>query len=296
MLAELAVLELRRLSWARAKRGVESIAAEFTKHDLLTYSSAIAFQIMYAIFPLTMLALAGLGVVHAESLYTHHVAPALKHALSKDAYAIANRTALRVMNGKRYWWATAGLVVVLWGAGAALRSMMTPLNRVYDADEDRSWLRRLVVSIGGGALATALVLGALLIALLAPLVNLSGAVDVVFGIARWALTIALVLLAIATLLWVVPARKRPIEWVSIGSGLCAICWVVGTIGFGAYISAVSYSSFYGAVAGFVLLLVYLHVTTIAFLLGVVVDSLLRDEIRRRGRRGRTSRPSSRKRS
>ena len=38
------------------------------------------------------------------------------------------------------------------------------------------------------------------------------------------------------------------------------------------------------VAGFVLLLVYLHVTTIAFLLGVVVDSLLRAEVRRRERR------------
>jgi membrane protein len=294
--AELAALELDDLSWARGKRAVGAVAAEFTKHDLLTYSSAIAFQILYAIFPLSMLALAGLGVVHAESLYTHHIAPALERALSKDAYAIANRTALRVMNGKRYWWATAGLVVVLWGAGAALRSMMTPLNRVYEAEEDRSWLRRLVVSIGGGALATALVLGALLIALLAPLVSLPGAADLAFGLGRWAATLALVLLAIATLLRFVPARKRPIEWISIGSIVCAFCWVVGTIGFGAYVSAVSYSSFYGAVAGFVLLLVYLHVTTIAFLLGIVVDSLLRDEVRRRARRERASRPSSKRRS
>ena len=287
MRAEVAVLELRRLSWPRAKRAVLAIASEFTKHDLLTYSSAIAFQILYAIFPLTMLALAGIGVVHAQSLYTHHIAPALESSLSKDAYGIANRTALHVMNGKRYWWATVGLVVVLWGAGAGLRSMMTPLNRVYEAKENRSWLRRLVVSISGGALATALVLGALLIALLAPLVNLPGAADAAFGVGRWLATIGLVLAAIATLLWVVPAKRRPIEWISIGSALCAICWVVGTIGFGAYISAVSYSSFYGAVAGFVLLLVYLHVTTIAFLLGVVVDSLLRDEVQRRERRQRS---------
>jgi membrane protein len=279
--AELAALELHRLSWRRAKRGVLAIAAEFNKYDLLTYSSAIAFQVLYAILPLALLALAGLGVVHWESLYRNHIAPSLRATLSADAYAIANRTAMKVMNGKRVFWATAGLVVVLWGAGAALRSMMMPLNRVYDAKEHRSWLRRIAVSIGGGAVAILCLGGALLIALLAPLWNVGGILAVLFWIVRWVATLALLVAAIATLLWVVPAKKRPIRWISVGTALCTVCWVVGTLGFGAYVSAVSYSSFYGAVAGFVLLLIYVHVSTIAFLLGVVVDGLLRDELRSR---------------
>lgn len=281
MRAELAALELHRLSWRRAKRAVLAIAAEFNKYDLLTYSSAIAFQVLYAILPLALLALAGLGVVHWESLYRNHIAPSLRSTLSADAYAIANRTAMKVMNGKRLFWATAGLVVVLWGAGAALRSMMTPLNRVYDAKEHRSWLRRIAVSIGGGAVAILCLGGAMLIALLAPLWNIGGILAVLFWIVRWVATIALLVAAIATLLWVVPAKKRPIRWISVGTALCTVCWVVGTLGFGAYVSAVSYSSFYGAVAGFVLLLIYVHVSTIAFLLGVVVDGLLRDELRSR---------------
>ena len=284
MRAEFAALELRRLSWPRVRRGVEAIADEFGEHDLLTYSSAIAFQVIYAVIPLAFLALAAMGIVGAESLYTNHIAPALRHALSKDAYSIANRTALRAMNGKRLWWSTAGAIVTLWGAGAALRSMMRPLNAVYDAEETRSWLRRLGVSIGGGALGIACVVAALLIALLAPLLNLSGVLGISFTIVRWIGTFALLACAIATLLRTVPAKNRPIQWVSVGSMLCMICWVVATLGFGVYITAVSYSSFYGAVAGVVLLMIYLHVTAIAFLLGVVVDSLLRDEVRRRKRR------------
>ena len=286
MRAEIAALELRRLSWPRVRGGVEAIADEFSEHDLLTYSSAIAFQVIYAVIPLAFLAMGALGIVGAESLYTNHIAPALRNTLSKDAYAIANRTALRAMNGKKFWWASVGVIVTLWGAGAALRSMMTPLNSVYGAEEGRSWQRRIVVSIAGGALAISCVIGAFLIVWLAPLLNLSGAVGALFTVVRWAATLALLSAAIATILWTVPAKKRPIEWVSVGSALCMICWVVATIGFGAYISAVSYSSFYGAVAGIVLLMIYLHVTAIAFLLGVVVDSLLRDEVRRRARRRR----------
>jgi membrane protein len=125
---------------------------------------------------------------------------------------------------------------------------------------------------------------AILIALIAPLWNLHGVAGWAFWLVRWAATILLVVAAIAALLRLAPAKKRPFEWISIGSALCTICWIVGSLGFAAYISAVSYQSFYGATAGVVLLLVYLHVSAIAFLLGVVVDSLLRSLVERRTQR------------
>jgi len=295
MRAEIAALELRRLSWRRARAGAEAVWGQFAEHDLLTYSSAISFQVLYAAIPLALLALAAMGLVGAQSLYSNHIAPALFHNLSVNAYIVANGTALKVLNGERLWWSTLGLIVTLWGAGAALRSMMTPLNRVYGATEHRGWLRRIVVSILGGALAIACVIGALLIVFVAPLWNLTGAAAWLFWIARWAATLLLLFSAIATLLWVVPAKRRPIQWISVGSVLCAVCWIVATLGFGAYISAVSYQSFYGATAGIVLLLIYLHVSAIAFLLGVVVDALLREEVKKQERRAR-SRPSSKRRS
>jgi YihY family inner membrane protein len=88
---------------------------------------------------------------------------------------------------------------------------------------------------------------------------------------------------------VVPAKHRPIQWVSLGSALSVVCWIVATVGFAAYVSTVSYSSFYGALAAVVLLLIYVHVSTIAFLLGVTVDSLLREEVSRQERRTGTRR-------
>jgi membrane protein len=281
MRAELAVLELRKLSRRRAKRGVMKIAGVFTRYDLLTYSSAIAFQVLYAVVPLALLALSGLGLVGAQSLYTGHIAPTLRHSLSRDAFAIVDRTALKAMNGRRTWWATAGLAVTLWGMGASLRSMMTPLNGIYGVREGRSWARRLAASIAGGAIVTTCLFAAILAILGGGLVHPPGALAVGFALLRWIVAGGLLLVAIATLIRFVPARKRPLEWISIGSALSAVCWIVATLGFTAYISAVSYTSFYGALASIVLLLIYLHVSAIAFLLGVTVDSLLREEVKKR---------------
>ena len=284
MKAELAALEIRRTDWRRARRAVAAIVDDFGEYDLLSYSSAIAFQALYAVLPTCMFGLAALGIVGEQSLYTDHIAHTLHGALSHDAFSLTNRTALRAIGPEKAWWATAGLAVTLWGVGSALRSMMTPLNAVYGSRETRSWRRRLVDSIGGGALVILAVYSAIGVALGLRLVRTSGAVAVLLALGRWLLAVLLLFAAIAAIIRFVPAKKRPLEWVTVGSTLSVICWIVATIGFAAYISAVSYSSFYGAFATIILLLIYLHVSAIAFLLGVTVDAQLRELVRRRTRR------------
>lgn len=272
--------ELRRLVGGALK--------QFAAYDLLTYSSAIAFQVLYAVVPLAMLGLAGIGFLGEQSLWTNHIAHTLQHRLSPQAFTIANKTALRAMNGDRIAWLTIGLLVTLYGVAAALRSMMTPLNNIYDAKETRSWGRRLLVSLGGAVVVTVFVLGALVLVLGGRLLHpQNAALDVALFLGRWVLALVLLLLTNAALIRIVPAKNRPVRWITIGSALATVCWIGGTLGFGAYISTVSYSSFYGAFAGIVLLLIYLHVSAIAFLLGVTVDSELRDLSTSRRGRGRT---------
>lgn len=252
---------------------------DFAKFDLLTYSSAIAFQVLYAVVPLVMLGLAGLGLAGEQSLWANHIAPTLRRRLSPQAFTIADRTARHAMGGERVWWATIGLVVTLYGVGAALRAMMTPLNDIYGARETRSWGHRVLVSLGGGAIVMACIFTALIVVLAGRLVHPHDVVlDVAVFLARWIVALLVLTLANAALIRIVPAKKRPIRWVSIGSSLAMLCWIGGTLGFGVYISTISYSSFYGALAGIVLLLIYLHVSAIAFLLGVAVDSELRDQV------------------
>lgn len=274
------------------KRLAKDVSSEFARFDLLTYSSAIAFQVLYAVAPLALLALAGLAIVGERSVYYDHIVPALQRHLSSDALGIANRTAARVMGNERFTWATLGVVITVWGVGASLRAMMRPLNSIYGARENRSWLRRLLVSIGGGAVVIAFVLAAAAVVLGGRLVQPPSYAAPLFFVLRWLVALGLLLLTIAIILRVVPAKKRPVSWVTIGSLLAAVCWIGATIGFGLYIGTVSYTSFYGGLALVILLLIYLHVSAIAFLLGVSVDASLRAHVS--GRRGTRRRGRSRK--
>jgi membrane protein len=251
----------------------------------MTFSSAIAFQVLYAVVPLALLALAGLSIVGERSVYTQHIAPTLRAHLSTDAFAIMNRTATKVMTHAAFA-ATVGSLVTLWGVGASVRAMMTPLNRIYGARETRSWSQRMVVSLFAGLLVMVLVFTAAIVVLGGRLVHPHGVAAVAFFLLRWLVALALLLATIAVLIRLAPAKKRPVRWITLGSFLSAVSWIVATIGFGAYISAISYSSFYGSLGSVILLLIYLHVSAIAFLLGVSVDSQLREEVRDTRRRGR----------
>jgi membrane protein len=190
------------------------------------------------------------------------------------------------MADRALFWTTVGLGITLWGVGAAVRAMMTPLNAIYGARENRSWVRRLLVSLGGGMIVIVCTFTAAVVVLGGRLVHPHGVLGVAFFLLRWVVALALLVLTIAALIRIVPAKKRPVRWVTTGSLLSAVCWAVATIGFGAYISSVSYSSFYGGLGSVILLLIYLHVSAIAFLLGVTVDSQLRSEETRTRRRGR----------
>jgi membrane protein len=195
--------------------------ADFSRHDLLTYSSAIAFQVLYAVVPLALVTVAGLSLFGERSLYADHIAPVLRRHLSPNAYGIANRTATKAMAAHVLFWATIGLGITLWGVGAALRSMMTPLNAIYRARESRSWSHRLLVSLAGGLLVIACLFAAAVVVLGGRLVHPHGVAAPIFFAGRWLVALALLLVTIAVILRVVPAKNRPARWISIGSFLSA---------------------------------------------------------------------------
>lgn len=219
-------------------------------------------------------------------MYTHHIAPALRKDMSHDAFKIVDTTARHVMSKSRVYWTTAGLAVTLWGISGSVRAMFVPLNRIYETDETRSFWNRLALSFAVAAILTVLVYGAVGEVYLTRLVHPGGVLAVLLTIGRWLLALALLLTAVATIVRFVPAKKRPFEWVTVGAILATFSWIGASLLFTAYVSLVSYTSLYGCLSVVVVLLAYLYYGSVSLLGGMVVDSLLRDEVRKQERRRR----------
>ena len=68
------------------RRDVETLVECFKKNDLLTYASAIAFQLLIAAIPLFALSLVLLGRARAGDIWYEHVQPAIAERVTPEVY------------------------------------------------------------------------------------------------------------------------------------------------------------------------------------------------------------------
>ena len=264
-----------------ARAVVREIASEFRKRRLLTYSSAIAFQVISSIAPAVLCVLAVMGFLSLGDVYVRDVAPSLRGGLSPAAFTVLNDTVSRVLADGQGFWLTAGALLAVWQVSGAVRAVMDAFNAVYDLEENRSARRRYAISFALAVAVGLLLLAAIAVVSLAPLLyrDAGAVVTALLFVARWAMAAAFLLVAVGLLVRIAPATRPPIGWVSVGSLIVCGGWVLVSIGFGVYLREIAdYGSAFGNLATLVIVTTYIYVSTTTFMVGALTDSLLRREL------------------
>lgn len=263
-------------------RVIRAIVERFSEHDLLSYASTVAFQVLYALVPLTLAGLALLGFLGLEEAWTDSLGPDLEERLDEDLFSVVDTTVRSILTERQSAWLTFGLAFAIWQVASAIRATSGPLNLIYHDGEDRPMGKRLLVTLGAAlAVTPLLVLAIVSIAFgsrLAGLLDLGPFASVAALVARWALTAAALLLVVWLVLRYAPSRRRPFRWNALGAALVVGGWLVASVGFGLYVEHfASYESLYGGLASIVVLLTYLYLLAVVFFIGVQVDDVLRDQ-------------------
>jgi membrane protein len=259
---------------------VRDVIDGFRRHNLLTYASAIAFQVLVAIVPFLLFLLALVSVLGLDYLWTDHLGPDVRPHVSAAAYQVLNDTVNKVFASKRVFWVTAGALLTLWEISGGVRAVMGAMNGIYGAKrDDRSPRRRYLISLGLAAAVGLCFIGALAIVQLGAAAVPDGAVAQVLGfIVRWGLAALLFLLAVALLVRYAPATPQPVSWVSFGALVTVAGWVLFSLGFGIYLTQIaSYGSIFGSFASLFVLMNYLYLSAVVFLAGLVVDAQVRKQ-------------------
>ncbi len=262
---------------ARTRELVRLWVDAFAEHNLLTYASAVAFQTLIGAAALGFLFLVVLGPLGATNLWTRHMAPAVAERLAPLHDAAVGYSVTQILSAHHPSLIAIGAAIALWEVSGAMRAAMGALNRVYGARERRSLVRRFAVSFALAACVSVLVMLAVAFALAGGLLWSALGIPDPAGVAlSWICTLALLWLVIALVVLVGPAKRQPWRWVSVGSGLAIVAWVVISLAFRVYVADIApLRSPEGALVSVLALTGYLYASAIAFLVGVEVDHMLR---------------------
>ncbi len=107
--------------WLRARELGRALLDGFKQHDLLTYSSAISFQILTAVVPFVMFVLALGGLLHLDGVWRNHVAPEIRADVSPAVFSVISSAVNKVFSGRALLWATFGGGLALWQVSGAVR-------------------------------------------------------------------------------------------------------------------------------------------------------------------------------
>jgi membrane protein len=271
----------------RAERGIRAFVdlwvGCFAKHNLLTWASAIAFQVLVALVPLAVLVLGVLGAIGERRVWIKQVAPGIEKRLPPATWHAVNYAAERILAHAGAGLLVFGVVLTVWEISGSVRAIMGALNRMYETDERRRWWRRFGVSFALAIAIGACLVGAILVLTLAG--HLGGSFHVAVDIGRWLVAVALLGIAVELLVRFAPAKPRDKKWATLGSAFTVTAWVVASLIFRVYVESVAdFRSTTGTFVAVLVLTAYLYTTAIIFLVGVQADELIRKDATR-GERG-----------
>jgi membrane protein len=260
----------------RARGAVELLRGRFAEHELLTYASALAFQVLKSLIPLSLLGLALLGAVGRRDVWTKHLAPALKSHLDAPVVRAIDFAVEKIFASN-----SAGLIafsafLTVWFVSGGVRAVMGAINRIYGVPDERPFWIRWPLSLGLALCVVAGIVGATLLVEAVP--KQSGALEILLVAVRWLGALAALILATGLLVRLAPVRPRPKRWASTGAVLVIATWILTSFAFRWYVSSfANFKTAVGQLTVFLVLMAYAYASSIVLLAGIEIDELLRED-------------------
>jgi membrane protein len=257
-----------------AKRTMKSI-----KEDQVPLLSAgVAFYALLSLFPLVIAGVSIYGLV-ADADTVRGQIENLTKLLSPDTASLVGKQLVQVTNGAggALGFATVlGILTALWSASSGVKALITGVNLAYDEAETRKFfkLRGLAVAFTLGAMVLMGIALATIIGYPPIADNLPTVLRWLVAIIRFLILGGLLVVALAVLYRYAPNRDQPKwSWVSWGSGIATLLWVLATIGFAVYANFFgNYNKTYGALAGVIILMFWLFLSAFVVLVGAELNT------------------------
>lgn len=264
---------------------IKKTVIDFVDDELPTYASALAFQIFFSLFPFLLFLVAIIGVLDLQPFFDWLREQAAL-VMPRAAYDLVNPAIDQLQTQKAGLFSVA-IVVALWTASSAVRSVMVATNRAYGVKEGRpawkrfplSFIYTIAIAITLLGAAGLMVLGPQAMNWLAQQFGIEQIVVTLWAILRWPIAICMLMLVVSVVYYVAPDVEQEFRFITPGSILAVIVWIAASMGFSYYAqNFADYNATYGSIGAIIILLLYLYISSAVLLFGAELNAVIEHSV------------------
>jgi membrane protein len=252
---------------------------EMSANNMFLVAGGVTYSMLLALFPGLAALVSVYGLLSNPSTIEHQMG-ALSGVLPEQSQQMISEELHQLASmsgGKLGVGAVISVLFALWTASRGVSGLMTALDIAYEETERRSFFRfnltAIVLTLGAIAGGIVAILLIAVVPAAVEFVGLSGTVKWLILLLEWPLLAVLVLVGLAVLYRFAPDREQPEwRWHSPGAITAVVLWILASVAFTVYVSNFNnYTATYGSLGGVIILLTWLYISSLAVLLGAVIN-------------------------
>ena len=269
--------------WGPGLNLVRKVWNRLNSDDCTNLAAQVSFYFILSLFPFFLVLASFLGWIPTTSRWD-----AFANWVTAYFPSQARNIVLTIMIQLSHGYAgffSFGLLVTIWSASSGFMSLMEALSIANGTRDHRSYVKKRIVAI----LAT--VVAALFLIVCFGLWNLGHVMAVTVSndlkffvffqmqwrIIRWVVTLVLMSIGINLINHFLPDVKHPWRWFTPGTLVVALSFIGATGVFEIYLAHGSnMPTLYGALAGFIVLMLWIYLANLVLLIGAETDMVWRE--------------------
>jgi membrane protein len=268
--------ELPARGWFAA---VKRVGPRLKELNIPLLASGVAFWAMLSIFPAMLALIAIYGLVADPAQVGQQVGNALG-SVSKDVrdQIVTQLTEIASSKQQSGFGLIFSVVVLLWSASSGTQNLMQAVTTAYEQKETRGFIKlratALVLTLAGVLFAVVVIAAVGVVPVVVDRLVSSGPLKAVALVGEGLVLLLLVITVLTAMYRFAPANKPVgLRWASPGAVIAAVLWMIGTVAFAFYIQNFSsYANTYGALAGVVIFMLWLYLSSYIVLLGALINA------------------------
>jgi len=256
----------------------------FKKGALVTRASSIAFNLLLALLPSSFFLFSLIPFIPIPNFQAELI-DMFESILPENAYILLETTIIDVITQKRSFFLA---VMLLASAIISTNGIHALIHAFVVSDhqfETRSWVEQrrvsfsllLIVMLLIAAAAVLLIFGSAIVQKLvdARVLQTSWVYYILFSL-KWIIIVTMLFLTISFLYYLAPSRKAKFRFISAGSTLATILFILTSLGFSAYVNNFGqYNKLYGSMGTILVILLWLYLNSITLLIGFELNASIK---------------------